>query len=201
MPSCKKNVWCYGTWGSCAVSKWTLFCSWSSCLANRLDAALLEVPVISCAVAQEFDAMVLEVHVGRHPWCYAIWITCVGGLDATLLLWPRVEQRKWILAKNKKTKKNRNKNRITKKTNRQEETEKKQKKQKKNKNKSKLRKMQVLFFFFFIFFWFFCFFLVFFLFFPWFWFSSLFFLFALVLFFFVFLFFLSNPIFSVLLDS
>jgi hypothetical protein len=38
-----------------------------------------------------------------------------------------------------------------------------------------------------------CFFCCFFLVFPWFWFSSLFFLFAL--------FFLSNPIFSVLLDS
>ena len=137
MPSCKKNVWCYGTWGSCAVSKWTLFCSWSSCLANRLDAALLEVPVISCAVAQEFDAMVLEVHVGRHPWCYAIWITCVGGLDATLLLWPRVEQRKWILAKNKKTKTESPKKQIDRKNH--------QKKQEKNKKKQKLRKMQVFF--------------------------------------------------------
>ena len=61
----------------------------------------------------------------------------------------------------------------------------------KKKNKKKLRKMQVLICFL-IFFVVFCFF-VFFLFFPWLWFSSL--------FFFVFFIFLSNPIFSVLLDS
>ena len=48
------------------------------------------------------------------------------------MLWPRVEQRKWILAKNK----NKNKNIITKKTNRQEESP------EETKNKKKTRTQQ-----------------------------------------------------------
>ena len=68
------------------------------------------------------------------------------------------------------------KNRITKKTNRQEESpEETRKKQKKIKTAENAGFDFFLIFFF-----------VFFLFFPWFWFSSLFFLFALVLFFFYF---------------
>ena len=84
--------------------------------------------------------------------------------------------------------KNRNKNRITKKTNRQEETEKKQEKNKKNKKTKKNKTAENAGFDFFCFF---------FLFFPWFWFSSLFFLFALVLFFFVFIFFVKPYILCV----
>ena len=127
-----------------------------------------------------------------------------------LTLWPRVEQRKWILAKNLK------KNIITKKTNRQEEspeeTNKKQEKNKKTKtktttespkkidrknhqkkqikNKKKTKKKNkskpacsAVFVFFCVFF---------FLFFPWFWCSS-FFLFALVLFLFCFFYFFVKP--------
>ena len=67
------------------------------------------------------------------------------SLAASYSLWPRVEQRKWILAKIKK--KNRNKNRITKKTNRLEESpEETKKNKKKNKQTIKTCMFRVFFF-------------------------------------------------------
>ena len=100
-----------------------------------------------------------------------------------LNLWPRVEQRKWMLAKIKKIKQKQKQNHQKNKS-----TGRNRKKKKKTRKKQKkLRKMQVLIFFvFFIFF-------VLFLFFPWFWFSSLLFLFALVLIFFCFFIFFVKP--------
>ena len=87
----------------------------------------------------------------------------------SLALWPRVEQRKWILAKKIII----IKNRITKKTNRQEESPEETKKVRKNKKNTKIKKIKknktCIFRSFFCFS---CFF-------PWFWFSSLFFLVAL----------------------
>ena len=106
-----------------------------------------------------FSAYINEIH---KLYICIYWRTCTVPLD----LWPRVEQRKWILAKSLKQKQN--KNIITKKTNRQEESPEETRKKKKNCGKCR--------------FWLFFVFFVFFLFFPWFWFSSLFFLFALVFF-------------------
>ena len=129
----------------------------------------------------------LKTLSSQRDWWYSIMMGQVPNLSLwmrkNLVLWPRVEQRKWILAKKQKQKqkhnhqKNKSTGRIT-------------RRNKKNKKKTRTQqtKKQNLHFpqFFFLFF-------------PWFWFSSLFFLFAL--FFFCFFIFLSNPIFSVLLDS
>ena len=105
-----------------------------------------------------------------------IWVWTIKKMGSTLMTPCRTEKvdfskkKKQQKKQKQKQKQNHQKNkstgRITKKT------KKSKKKTKKNKTKSKLQKMQVL--------------ILFFLFFPWFWFSSLFFLFALVLFFFVF---------------
>ena len=94
------------------------------------------------------------------------------SLAASYSLWPRVEQRKWILAK--KSKKTETKTESPKKQIDWKNHQKKQKNTKKNKQTIKTCIFRVFFFVLFFFF---------FLFFLWFWFSSLFFLFDLVLFF------------------
>ena len=125
----------------------------------------------------------LKTLSSQRDWWYSIMMGQVPNLSLwmrkNLVLWPRVEQRKWILAKNK----NKNKNIITKKTNRQEESPEETKKTRKKQEQQQTKKQNLHFPQFF------------FLFFPWFWFSSLFFLFAL--FFFAFLFFCQTYILCV----
>jgi len=62
-----KQIWCYGTWDSCAWQTWH-YGTWSSCaLAHKLDAALLEVPV---QWHSNLMLRYLEVYVRRYTWWY-----------------------------------------------------------------------------------------------------------------------------------
>jgi len=133
----------------------------------------------------------LHLHPTAHvrtllPWSQRCRVPVAEGHNLmTPCRTEKVDFSKKIKKKTESPKKNKSTGRITRRN-------KKQEKQNKNKKKQNLHFPQFLF----------CLFLFcFFLFFPWFWFSSLFFLFALVLLFFCFFIFLSNPIFSVLLDS